>query len=153
MWDSSTPLEILKSMPKVLEKEHLEKLELLLEADKYKNQILSGTDLCGTYAPICEGCDKEKQYPCAVAYVNYLKEQGMDIDIATEEEESVAEEVETVTEEEETVTEETESAVEEQPVEQSSEIVEENEVAEENKTVEKPEGKRIIRIATARKRR
>ena len=133
MWDSSTPLEILKSMPKVLENEHLEKLELLLEADKYKNQLLSGTDLCGTYAPICEGCDKEKKYPCAVAYVNYLKEQGMDIDIATEEEE--------------TVTEEAEIAEEEQPVEPPAEI------EEEDKTLEKPEGKRIIRIATARKRR
>ena len=139
MWDNSTPLELLKTMPKVLENEHLEKLNRLLEADKYKNQLLSGTDLCGKYAPICEGCDKEKKYPCAVAYVNYLKEQGMDIDIATDEAESVENDAESITAEAENIT-------EEKSDEQSTETDKES-VAE-----EKPAEKLIIRIATARKK-
>ena len=36
MWDSNAPLQLLKSMPEKLEDEHLEKLQLLFEADKYK---------------------------------------------------------------------------------------------------------------------
>ena len=82
MWDNSTPLELLKSMPKVLEESHLEKLQRLFEADKDKNQLLSDSDLCGSYAPFCDGCNKEIKCPCAVAYVNYLKGLGYDIDIA-----------------------------------------------------------------------
>ena len=152
MWDSNTPLQLLNSMPKVLEDEHLEKLQKLLEADKYKNQLISGSDLCGTYAPFCEGCDKENKYPCAVAYVNYLKEQGADIEIASEQ---VGEEVyETETNEENA----------EEQVPESDEIVGENDTdpEEQSSTEEesvdvmedKPEAtkKTRIRIAIARKK-
>ena len=91
MWDNNAPLQLLKTMPKVLENEHLEKLQMLLQADKYKNQIISGNDLCGAYAPFCEGCDKGKKHPCAVAYVNFIRSVGLDIKIADREEDSVSE--------------------------------------------------------------
>ena len=81
MWDNNTPLQLLNSMPKVLKEEHLEKLQMLLEADKYKNQLVSGYELCGAYAPFCNGCDKGKKFPCATAYVNFMKEGGLDIGI------------------------------------------------------------------------
>lgn len=84
MWDNVTPLKLLESMPKVLEDEHLEKLQMLLEADKYKNQLISGNDLCGTYAPFCFECDKGNKFPCAVAYVNFMKSAGMEIEIASD---------------------------------------------------------------------
>lgn len=127
MWDENTPLQLLKTMPKVLEKEHLEKLQLLFEADKYKDQIVSGFDVCGQgkYAPFCSECDKENKYPCAVAYVNFMKAQGTDIEIASEVAESVEEE----------------NPVEPQPLTGSEEAT----------TEEKPE-KTKIRIAIARKK-
>ncbi len=84
MWDNVTPLKLLESMPKVLEDEHLEKLQMLLEADKYKNQLISGNDLCGTYAPFCFECDKGNKFPCAVAYVKFMKSAGMEIEIASD---------------------------------------------------------------------
>lgn len=167
MWDNNTPLQLLQTMPKVLEEEHLKKLQMLLEADKSKNQLLSGTDLCGTYAPFCEDCNKETEYPCAVAYVNYLKAQGTDIEIATDaqEDETVAdsvEEVEAVEEVAENAEEVgevvSEDVVEEQPAENPEETVEEQvpETAEESEVEEttpeeKPEKTRI-RIAIARKK-
>ena len=82
MWDNSTLLQLLNSMPKTLEKQHIEKLQMLIDADKYKNQLISGFDLCGQYAPFCYECDKNVNYPCAVAYVKYMKAQGMDIEIS-----------------------------------------------------------------------
>ena len=69
-------------MPSRLGKEELEKLQAVLEADKYKNSLISGFDLCGMYAPFCRGCSKASIYPCAVAYVNMMKESGMDVDVA-----------------------------------------------------------------------
>ena len=69
--------------------EHLKILQLLLAADRYKNQIISGIDLCGIYAPFCYGCNKENENSCAVAYVNYLKEQGTDIQIAIDAHEGI----------------------------------------------------------------
>lgn len=86
MWDSNSPLQLLNSMPEKLEDEHLEKLQLLFEADKYKNQLINGVDLCGIYAPFCFGCNKEGKYPCAVAYVNSKKEEGMNVEIAASDE-------------------------------------------------------------------
>ena len=82
MWDSNSPLQLLKTMPSRLGKEELEKLQAVLEADKYKNSLISGFDLCGMYAPFCRGCSKASIYPCAVAYVNMMKESGMAVDVA-----------------------------------------------------------------------
>ncbi len=81
MWDSNSPLQLLNTMPKKLTKENLQRLQLVIDADKYKNSLLSGFDLCGMYAPFCRGCKKTSIYPCAVAYINMLKAGGMDIEI------------------------------------------------------------------------
>ena len=96
MWDKETPLLVLKTMPNVLEEEHLKKLQLLLDTDRYKNQIVSGIDVCGIYAPFCLNCNKEIEFPCAKAYINYLKDQGMYIQIASD---SVDEDIEEITDE------------------------------------------------------
>ena len=60
MWDSNSPLQLLQAMPKKLTKENLEKLQMVIDADKYKNSLVSGFDLCGMYAPFCRGCKKNK---------------------------------------------------------------------------------------------
>ena len=98
MWDKETPLQLLNTMPKVLEEEDLKRLQLLLEADRYKNQIVSGVDLCGIYAPFCYKCKKDNNNSCAVAYINYLNEQGTDIQIATAVPNKAAENITTETE-------------------------------------------------------
>ena len=83
MWDSNAPLQLLKSMPEKLEDEHLEKLQLLFEADKYKEQLLNGVDSSGSYsfAPFCRNCNKQEKYPCAVAYVNAMNEAGLNTEM------------------------------------------------------------------------
>lgn len=81
MWDNNAPLQLLKTMPKRLNQENLEKIQLLIDADKYKNSIISGFDLCGIFAPFCRGCDKTSIYPCAVSYIRMLQSEGMEIEI------------------------------------------------------------------------
>lgn len=81
MWDNNAPLQLLKSMPKKLSKENLERIQLVIDADKYKNSLISGFDLCGIYAPFCRGCNKTSIYPCAVAYVNMMKSDGVEVEI------------------------------------------------------------------------
>lgn len=81
MWDNNAPLQLLKTMPKKLNQENLEKIQLLIDADKYKNSIISGFDLCGIFAPFCRGCDKTSIYPCAVSYIRMLQADGMEIEI------------------------------------------------------------------------
>ena len=81
MWDSNAPLQLLKSMPKKLGKEHLEKIQMVIDADKYKNSLISGFDLCGMYAPFCRDCKKTSIYPCA------LEEGAEPVEIAPPEEE------------------------------------------------------------------
>ena len=80
MWDSNAPLQLLQSMPRKLTKENLEKLQLVIDADKYKNSLLSGFDLCGMYAPFCRGCKKTSIFPCAIAYVNFVRSNGMEVE-------------------------------------------------------------------------
>lgn len=81
MWDSNSPLQLLNTMPRKLSKENLEKLQLVIDADKYKNSLISGFDLCGMYAPFCRDCKKTSIYPCAIAYINMMKAGGADIEI------------------------------------------------------------------------
>ena len=81
MWDNNSPLQLLNSMPRELTKENLEKLQLIIDADKYKNSLISGFDVCGTYAPFCNNCNKSNVYPCATAYINMMRESGMDVEI------------------------------------------------------------------------
>lgn len=81
MWDNGSLLQLIKSMPAKLTREHLEKLQAAINTDKYKNSVLSGFDLCGMYATFCRDCKKTSIYPCAVAYVNFMKASGMDVEI------------------------------------------------------------------------
>lgn len=81
MWDNNAPLQLLKTMPSKLNQENLEKIQLLIDADKYKNSIISGFDLCGIFAPFCRGCDRTSIYPCAVSYIRMLQAEGMNIEI------------------------------------------------------------------------
>ncbi len=81
MWDNNAPLQLLKTMPSKLNQENLEKIQLLIDADKYKNSIISGFDLCGIFAPFCRGCDRTSIYPCAVSYIRMLQSEGMNIEI------------------------------------------------------------------------
>ena len=81
MWDSNAPLQLLKSMPKKLSKENLEKIQLVIDADKYKNSLVSGFDLCGMYAPFCRDCKKASIFPCALAYVKMMQADGMEVEI------------------------------------------------------------------------
>lgn len=81
MWDSNAPLQLLQSMPRQLTAEHLEKLQLVIDADKYKNSLVSGFDLCGMYAPFCRGCRKTSIFPCALAYINMMQTAGLEVEI------------------------------------------------------------------------
>lgn len=81
MWDEYTPLQLLKTMPKKLNQENLSKIQMVIDADKYKNSLVSGFDLCGIYAPFCRGCDKTSIYPCAIAYIRMMQADGMNIEI------------------------------------------------------------------------
>lgn len=81
MWDSKAPLQLLKDMPKKLTMENLEKIQQVIDADKYKNSLISGFDLCGMYAPFCRDCSKTSIYPCALSYIKMLQADGMDVAI------------------------------------------------------------------------
>lgn len=170
MWDSNALLQLLKSMPKKLSKENLEKIQMLIDADKYKNSLLSGFDLCdmNMYAPFCRGCSKTSIYPCAIAYVNMMKADGMEIEIAAKPvtaapQPSVEEPTkpEVKAEEPAKIEATTIAAVPEEPV--AEEIAEpvKSEIAVAREPEQKPEPlsepektvvKRKIRIAVARKK-
>lgn len=81
LWDSNAPMQLLKTMPKKLSPKNLEKIQMVIDADKYKNSLVNGFDLCGIYAPFCENCNKTSIYPCALAYVKMMQLEGMDISI------------------------------------------------------------------------
>lgn len=81
MWDEYTPLQLLKTMPRKLNQDNLSKIQMVIDADKYKNSLVSGFDLCGIYAPFCRGCDKTSIYPCAIAYIRMMQSEGMNIEI------------------------------------------------------------------------
>lgn len=150
MWDNKAPLRLLQSMPKKLSKENLEKIQMVIDADKYKNSLISGFDLCGMYAPFCRDCKKTSIYPCAVAYINMLKADGMDVDIDAKpltlpQDESVH--IPAV--QETAVADETEDK--EEVSENKVEEAEEQAPAEESSTVHS-KVKHRIRIAVARKK-
>lgn len=156
MWDSNSPMQLLQSMPKKLTKENLEKLQLVLDADKYKNSLVSGFDLCGMYAPFCRGCQKTSIYPCAIAYVNMMRVNGMDVEIDARpvlaQDNIAVEEQQPVAEPEVRVEESVISEPEELPVaEELPEPVTEAPVCAAEQPVVSTE-KRKIRIAVARKK-
>lgn len=92
MWNENAPLELLKEMPHVLTIENLSVIQEVIDKDKFINSQLQGCDLCGSYAPFCNGCDKSVQYPCAVSYVKMKQNEGMDVEIEELAEEPVPEE-------------------------------------------------------------
>ena len=137
-WNEQAPLELLKTMPSKLDKKNIEELQRIIDVDKFVYSNVLHGDLCGIYAPFCDGCDKDLYCPCAQSYVKMMQSQGMDVEVAiTEDEPEAPEVVEPVV-----VTEpETVVVIEPEPV-----VVEEPEpvVVEE---------KNYIRIAVARRKR
>lgn len=142
MWNENAPLELLKDLPAVLNDANLARLQQVIDYDKFTNSAECGYDLCGQYAPFCEGCDKSVPYPCAVSYVKMKQAEGMDIKIQSEMEEALSE------------TAEPECACEEAPAEEAActceEAPAEEPACEEAPAEEKP--KKYIRIAIARRR-
>lgn len=81
MWDSQKPLDLLMTLPVKLNKEHLENLQAVIDVDKIVNSHKDGSDLCGIYAPFCDFCDKNVQYPCANAYVKMMQNEGLEVEV------------------------------------------------------------------------
>lgn len=141
MWNEKAPLELLKSMPTELSEGNLIAIQKEIDVDKYVNSFGLDYDLCGTYAPFCNRCDKSLHFPCAVAYIRMKQSEGMDVVIP---EEIVA------SEEEKSATEEQVEEIEEA---EEAEVAMTEEVVEDASSVE-PEEKvfKRIRIAIARRR-
>ncbi len=81
MWNENAPLELLKEMPTVLNDANLSRIQSVIDYDKFLNSSDNGYDLCGSYAPFCNNCDKNCKNPCAVSYVKMKQAEGMDIKI------------------------------------------------------------------------
>ena len=94
MWNSEAPLKLLSEMPAQLNIENLRDIQQIIDVDKYQNSKKFGRDLCGEYAPFCEGCVKSVKYPCAVAYVKMKQAEGMEVEIAATDAELAVEEAE-----------------------------------------------------------
>lgn len=83
MWNSDAPMELLSDMPHQLNQANLERIQEVIDVDKYRNSFDLGRDLCGEYAPFCNGfCDKSLACPCAVAFVKMKQAEGMEVEIA-----------------------------------------------------------------------
>ena len=143
MWNENTPLELLKELPAVVNEANLARLQEVIDYDKFINSTELGYDLCGQYAPFCEGCDKSLPYPCAVSYIKMKQAEGMDVKIQSEVEEALSENCEE------------EIPAEEQPCEECTEQQPEEQVEEqaaEEPVCEEQPAKKYIRIAIARRR-
>ncbi len=93
MWNENAPLELLKELPAVLNEANLARLQQVIDYDKFINSAECGYDLCGQYAPFCEGCDKDIPFPCATAYVKMMQANGMEIKIQSDIEDVLSENV------------------------------------------------------------
>lgn len=82
MWNENAPLELLKELPSVLNEANLARIQSVIDYDKFINSAESGYDLCGSYAPFCNGCDKTVVHPCAVAYIRMKQAEGMDVQMS-----------------------------------------------------------------------
>lgn len=78
MWDSNAPLQLLKGID-YLSQKNLEEIQRTIDVDKFLNSSSRKRDLCGVYAPFYKRCDKEVKYPCAVAYVRMKQSEGLKI--------------------------------------------------------------------------
>lgn len=142
IWNENAPLELLKSMPSVLNRKNLEEIQKVIDVDKFINSSVLQSDLCGIYAPFCEDCVKTLYCPCAQAYVRMKQKEGMQLEIAASDE----------------ATEESAPEVVEEAVEEVVEATEESAPAEEEVAPQEEESapveeKRYIRIAVAHKKR
>ncbi len=81
-WDSNAPLELLENMPATLNEDNLKLIQETIDKDKYVCSVALGRDLCGEYAPFCDTCNKRKKYPCAVAYIKMKQLEGVYVEIA-----------------------------------------------------------------------
>lgn len=88
MWNENASLELLKSMPEELTYEELERIQRLLDADKYVSSVENGRDMCGEFAPFCKNCDKSGLTPCAVSYIRMKIGEGANYKIVSGEEKS-----------------------------------------------------------------
>ncbi|MCD8201377.1 MAG: hypothetical protein LUD47_04865 [Clostridia bacterium] len=84
MWNESIVLNLLNDLPKVINEANMERIQGLIDYDKFITCYDLGHDLCGKYAPFCEGCDKNHIYPCAYAYLKMIQKEGSDIRIEGE---------------------------------------------------------------------
>lgn len=84
MWNENAPLELLKGMPEVINDANLARIQNIIDIDKIVNSSECGYDLCGTYAPFCNNCNKDVQHPCAVAYVRMKQSEGMAVKLESD---------------------------------------------------------------------
>ncbi len=79
MWNETAPSELLKEMPMVINDGNLERIQSLIDYDKFINSAECGYDLCGSYAPFCKGCDKTRYCPCAYSYIKMKQAEGLKV--------------------------------------------------------------------------
>lgn len=89
-WNNNYAFKILADMPTKLSAKNLEFLQSEIDKDKLAASIEMNRDLCGAYAPFCAFCDKKIKYPCAVALVRYKQKDGLQLEIAAAEDESLS---------------------------------------------------------------
>lgn len=89
-WNNNYAFKILADMPTKLSAKNLEFLQSEIDKDKLAASIEMNRDLCGAYAPFCAFCDKKIKYPCAVALVRYKQKDGLQLEIAVAEDESLS---------------------------------------------------------------
>ena len=100
MWNENAPMELLKELPAVLNDANLARIQQIIDYDKFVNSAERGYDLCGQYAPFCNGCDKSRPYSCAISYVRMMQREGVEVKIQSDMEEVLSEKVEQPAEEE-----------------------------------------------------
>lgn len=81
-WNSRAPMELLSHMPQKLTRDNLEKIQSVIDNDKYICSTVLSRDLCGEYAPFCSLCNRSMSTPCAVAYLRMMHAEGIKLEIA-----------------------------------------------------------------------
>lgn len=71
MCEFEGPLEVLKEIEPT--EVNVERIQSVIDIDKYVISEQTGQDLCGNYAEFCKFCDKDVENPCGHAYVNMKK--------------------------------------------------------------------------------
>ncbi len=71
MWDETRPMKLIGAL-----RYDSVSMQHIIDTDKYVEAGKLGCDLCGSYAPFCELCNKEDATPCVTAY-EASKRMGM----------------------------------------------------------------------------